>query len=193
MRRSRWRGWASASWRWSYAARARARAEALGHPGDRVDRDGGGRGAVRRRRCALDALGRFAASPQQAPRDEWRTLLFQAFAASRAGDARAASFAAQAHAAAEALGHPDLPARHEPDIAAALGAASGPPALEVTLLGGFARDRRRARARAAAGARRDAGQAARAGRRAADAARRRSRCCGPARTARRGGGGCATC
>ncbi len=53
------------------------------------------------------------------------------------GRRRAAPFAAQAYAAAEALGHPDLPARHEPDIAAALGAVSAPPALHVTLLGGF--------------------------------------------------------
>ena len=82
---------------------------------------------------ALDVLERFARSPQQAPRDEWRTLLFQAFACSRLGDPRASVFAAQAHAAAEALGHPDLPGRHEPDIVA----PSGQPALEVTLLGAF--------------------------------------------------------
>ena len=117
----------------AYAERARERAEALGHPEIAWIATGAVQARFGDPALALDVLTRFAASPQQAPRDEWRTLLFQAFAASRAGDPRAATFAAQAHAAAEALGHPDLPGRHEPDIVA----PSGPPALEVTLLGGF--------------------------------------------------------
>lgn len=122
----------------AYAERARERASVLGHPEIAWIATGAVEARFGDPLAALDVLGRFAASPQQAPRDEWRTLLFQAFAASRCGDGRVASFSAQAYAAAEALGHPDLPARHEPDIAAALGASPGPAAFEVTLLGGFA-------------------------------------------------------
>ncbi len=116
-----------------------------------------------------------------------------ALAASRAGDARAGALAAQAHAAAEALGHPDLPARHEPDVAAALGAAAGPPALHVTLLGGFGvtADGRALVPPPGRGATLVKLLALRGG--PADAAKRRSRCCGPRPTARPAGGGCATC
>ena len=94
---------------------------------------------------------RFASSPQQAPRDDWRTLLFRALAASRRGDPAAAGLAAQAYEAASELGRPDLPALHEPDVAAravelaleagsraaAAVAVEGEPSHLITVLGGF--------------------------------------------------------
>ena len=96
-----------------------------GIPRSRGSRRGRSRRGSAIRRWRLDVLARFAASPQQAPRDEWRTLLFQALrgVSRRAIRGRRRS-PRRRYAAAEALGHPDLPARHEPDIAAALGAAT---------------------------------------------------------------------
>ena len=74
--------------------RARGRAEyAARAPSARtppaIRRSPGSEGAVAARwatRSWPTSAGRFAASPQQAPRDEWRTLLFRAQAASRAVD-----------------------------------------------------------------------------------------------------------
>jgi len=134
----------------AYAARARERADADGYP----EIGWGATGAVEARwgdpELAERALADFAASPQQAPRDTWRTLLLRALAASRAGSERAGSLAAQAYEAAAALDRPDLPRAHEPDVAAlveplalaagstAAGAAAGGSAtFTITLLGGF--------------------------------------------------------
>jgi DNA-binding SARP family transcriptional activator len=99
---------------------------------------------------AEELLVRFGESPQQAPRDVWRTLLFRGLAASRRDDPAAADLAAQAYEAAGELGRPDLPALHEPDVAAIVAplaaqagsraAASGAErerTYVVTLLGGF--------------------------------------------------------
>ena len=103
-----------------YAARAAERATAAGHP----EISWLAEGAVAARwgdpEQAEADLVRFAASPQQAPRDEWRTLLFRAQAAARAGDLAGPGLAAQAFEAAGELGRPDLPALHEPDIAASV-------------------------------------------------------------------------
>ena len=103
-----------------YAARATERAAAVGHP----EIAWLAVGAVAARwgdpEAAEADLVRYAESPQQAPRDEWRTLLFRAQAATRSGNPQAAGLAAQAYEAAGELGRPDLPALHEPDIAAHL-------------------------------------------------------------------------
>lgn len=100
-----------------YAKRATERATAAGHPEIAWLAEG----AVAARwgdpeQAEVD-LVRFAESPQQAPRDEWRTLLFRAQAAARRGDPQASGLAAQAFEAAGELGRPDLPGLHEPDIA----------------------------------------------------------------------------
>lgn len=99
---------------------------------------------------AEEALRAYAASPQQPPREGWRTLLFRALAAERRGSGDAPGLAAQAYEAAGELGRPELPALHEPDVAetvAPLAAAAGSKAArsagarersyEITLLGGF--------------------------------------------------------
>ena len=110
-----------------YAERARERAEALGHPEIAWIATG-----------AVEA--RFGDPALRAGRARALRGLAAAGAARRVADAAlpgvrgvaggrpaAATFAAQAHAAAEALGHPDLPGRHEPDIAARRARPSGPP------------------------------------------------------------------
>ena len=71
-----------------YAGRARARAEALGHPEIAWIATGAVEARCGDPVLALTVLARLRASPQQAPRDEWRTLLLQAYAAQRAGDGR---------------------------------------------------------------------------------------------------------
>ena len=123
-----------------YERRAREHATAVGHPeiawiatGAVLARDGDPEEAER-------TLAALARSPQLAPRDEWRTLLFRAHAALRRDDPAAAALAAQAREAVAALGAPELPALHEPDLAAALGAATtaAPSGFRITLLGGFA-------------------------------------------------------
>ncbi len=131
-----------------YADRATARAAAAGHP----EIGWVAAGAVGARWGDPDAAGEalvaFAASPQQAARDEWRTLLFRALAASRGGRSDAGSLAAQAYESAAELGRPDLPELHEPDVAAvvgplalAAGSRAARPRAErtfrITLLGGF--------------------------------------------------------
>jgi DNA-binding SARP family transcriptional activator len=133
----------------NYAERASARAEEAGHP----EIGWLPAGAVEARwgdpAAAEEALLAFAGSPQQAPRDEWRTLLFRALAAARAGRGDAGSLAAQAYERAAELGHPGLPALHEPDAAAVvepLALAAGSRAASageerafgISLLGGFA-------------------------------------------------------
>ncbi len=100
-----------------YAARATERAEAAGHPEIAWLAEGAVAARWGDAERAEEDLVRFAASPQQAPRDEWRTLLFRAQAAARRGDQAAGSLAAQAYEAAGELGRPDLPELHEPDIA----------------------------------------------------------------------------
>ncbi|MFN8112084.1 MAG: BTAD domain-containing putative transcriptional regulator [Solirubrobacterales bacterium] len=134
-----------------YAERARLRAEAAGYP----EIAWAAVGAVAARWGdpdeAEEALTAFAASPQQAPRDEWRTLLFRALAAARRNAKEAGGLAAQAYEAAAELGRPDLPAAQERDVAAAvqpLAAAAGSRAASeaaveggrftIALLGGFA-------------------------------------------------------
>lgn len=133
-----------------FARRATERAAAIGQP----ELAWGASGAVEARfgdpERAESDLAAFADSPRQPPRDEWRTLLFRARAAERRGDPGAASLAARAFEAAAALGRPDLPFLHEPDLAPGLGrlAAQGgsaaaaasagrEAALSVRLLGGF--------------------------------------------------------
>lgn len=94
------------------------------------------------------------ASPQLPPRERWRVSLLRAAAAARSGDAAGASrLAREAVGMAAALGHPELPALHEPQLAERL--ATMEPALthrtrssakptadaleaDVTILGGFA-------------------------------------------------------
>jgi DNA-binding SARP family transcriptional activator/ATP/maltotriose-dependent transcriptional regulator MalT len=134
-----------------YAARATERAEAAGHPEIAWLAEGAVAARWGDPQRAEQDLVRYAGSPQQAPRDEWRTLLFRAQAASRRGDPQATSLAAQAYEAAAELGRPDLPELHEPDIAAfvvelaraagsqaaAPASAVGARATVVTLLGGF--------------------------------------------------------
>jgi DNA-binding SARP family transcriptional activator/tetratricopeptide (TPR) repeat protein len=90
---------------------------------------------------------------EQLPRREaWRIHLLRGLAAHRRGDEpSAARHAARAFEQAAALGHPELPALHEPHAAellvglarqrgsrAAVAAGSAPPRLAVRLLGGFA-------------------------------------------------------
>jgi LuxR family transcriptional regulator, maltose regulon positive regulatory protein len=132
-----------------YAARASERASAAGLP----EIAWVAAGAVEARWGDPDraeaALASFASSPQQAPRDEWRTLLFRALAATRRDDGDAATLAARAYEAAAELGRADLPSLHEPDVAAAvapLALAAGsrsvvvgdePRGYLVTVLGGF--------------------------------------------------------
>jgi DNA-binding SARP family transcriptional activator/ATP/maltotriose-dependent transcriptional regulator MalT len=133
-----------------YAERARERADAAGYP----EIGWVATGVVEARWgdpvAAEEALSSFASSPQQAPRDAWRTLLFRALAASRRHDPVAGGLAAQAYEAAAELGRRDLPTLHEPDVAeivAPLAAGAGSRAAAsasedarsyvVTLLGGF--------------------------------------------------------
>jgi DNA-binding SARP family transcriptional activator len=103
-----------------YAERAGERAEAAGHP----EIGWLPAGVVAARwgdpDAAEEALVAYAGSPQQAPRDEWRTLLFRALAAARAERPGAAALAAQAYESAGELGHAGLPSLHEPDVAAAV-------------------------------------------------------------------------
>src|SRR5581483_2778519 len=103
-----------------YAGRAAARAEAIGHP----EIAWGARGVVATRFgdpvAAERDLVAYAASPQQPPRDAWRTLLFRAHAAARRDAQDAPALAARAFEAAAALGRPELPFLHEPDLAEAL-------------------------------------------------------------------------
>ena len=103
-----------------YAERARERADASGYP----EIAWISTGAVEARwgdpERAEEALTAFSESPQQAPRDQWRTLLLRAYAAERRGDEGAGALAAQAFEAAAELGRPDLPVIHEPDLAAAM-------------------------------------------------------------------------
>jgi DNA-binding SARP family transcriptional activator/ATP/maltotriose-dependent transcriptional regulator MalT len=134
-----------------YAERARDRAAADGYP----EIAWIATGAVAARWGDPEAAERdlvaYAESPQMAPRDAWRTLLFRALAASRGDGATASELAAQAYEAAAELGRVDLPALHEPDAAAAvapLAVAAGSRAAAaaseeaesyvVTVLGGFA-------------------------------------------------------
>jgi DNA-binding SARP family transcriptional activator/ATP/maltotriose-dependent transcriptional regulator MalT len=100
-----------------YAARATERADAAGHPEIAWLAEGAVAARWGDAERAERDLARFATSPQQAPRDEWRTLLFRAQAAARRGDPDAGALAAQAYEAAGELGRPDLPELHEPDIA----------------------------------------------------------------------------
>lgn len=133
-----------------YAERARERAEAAGYP----EIGWIATGAVAARwgdpEEAERDLTAFAGSPQQAPRDAWRTLLLRAMAASR-GDGRAGELAAEAFEAAAELGRPDLPTLHEPDLAATLvplaveagsraarAAGEREGTVRITVLGGFA-------------------------------------------------------
>jgi DNA-binding SARP family transcriptional activator len=132
----------------AYATRAAERADAAGHP----EIGWIATGAVAARwgdpAEAEQALAAYGGSPQQAPRDEWRTLLLRALAADRGGDAAAAaSLAAQAFEGAAELGQPELPGLHEPDVVAALGSAAdrvprsaeaSGPGFAITVLGGFA-------------------------------------------------------
>ncbi len=134
-----------------YAARATERATAAGHPEIAWLAEGAVAARWGDPEQAEADLTRFADSPQQAPRDEWRTLLFRAQAAARRGDDQAGALAAQAFEAAGELGRPDLPELHEPDIAAfvvelareagseAATAAGGDQTRShlVTVLGGF--------------------------------------------------------
>src|SRR5581483_7257870 len=131
-----------------YAERALARAEAIGHP----EIAWGARGVVAARFGdpveAERDLAAYAASPQQPPRDAWRTLLFRAYAALRRDGSEASALAARAFEAAAALGRPELPFLHEPDVAEALvepavagGATTArkrEPAFAIRVLGGFA-------------------------------------------------------
>ncbi len=133
-----------------YAKRAAERAEADGYP----EIGWIATGAVEARWgdpvAAEEALVAFAGSPQQAPRDEWRTLLLRALAASRRDDPVAGELAAQAYESAAELGRGDLPALHEPDVdaivrplasaagsRAAVAAGEDDRAHVITLLGGF--------------------------------------------------------
>ena len=146
-----------------YAARATERATAAGHPEIAWLAEGAVAARWGDPEQAEADLARFADSPQQAPRDEWRTLLFRAQAAARRGDAQAGALAAQAFEAAGELGRPDLPELHEPDIAAVrcrarprgrVGGGDGggrrsDPGAPVTVLGGFGVTLRRPRPRSA--------------------------------------------
>ena len=172
------------------AARAAARAEAAGHP----EIAWFALGAVEARSgdpvLAEQHLVAYAGSPQQPPRDAWRTLLVRAHAARRRGDPAAAELEARARAAVDALGHPDLPARARarPRAAPVEHAAT----LAVSVLGAFrvvADGREVAVPRRAPGDPREAVRAAPA----RCTARRRSRSCGRARMSRPVAGGCATC
>ena len=132
-----------------YAARTSARANSAGLP----EIAWMAAGAVEARwgdpELAAEALASFASSPQQTPRDEWRTLLFRALAAARRDDGEATTLAARAYEAAAELGRPDLPSLHEPDVAAAVSALAlaagsrsvvigdGPRGYLITVLGGF--------------------------------------------------------
>ncbi len=172
------------------AARAAARAEQAGHP----EIAWFALGAVEARSgdpaLAEQHLVAYAASPQQPPRDAWRTLLVRAHAARRRGDPAAAELEARARAAVDALGHPDLPARLEPDLVRA--PVEHAAALAVSVLGAF---------RVVAGGREVAVPAGRPatlvklcalspGPLHGEAA---IRSCGRARTPRPVAGGCATC
>lgn len=135
----------------AYADRAQIRAEAAGHPEIAWIAEGALAARWGNPDAAELALTQFADSPQQAPRDEWRTLLLRALAAARREDPLAGRLAAQAYETAAALGRVDLPDLHEPDVAAVvapLAEAGGSRALAerssrertyvITLLGSFA-------------------------------------------------------
>lgn len=134
----------------AYGERARSRAEGAGHPEIAWIAEGALEARWGDPDVAEHALARFAGSPQQAPRDEWRTLLLRALAASRRDDSLAPRLAAQAYETAAGLGRVDLPDLHEPDVAAVvapLAVAGGSRAVVerssrerthvITLLGSF--------------------------------------------------------
>ena len=134
----------------AYSRRACERAEAVGYPEIAWLAEGAVAARWGDPAVAEERLRLFAESPEQAPRDEWRTLLFRALAATRAGGQAAGELAARAYEAAEGLGRPDLPELQEPDVAGVVGplavaagsraAAAGAHsahAFVITLLGGF--------------------------------------------------------
>jgi DNA-binding SARP family transcriptional activator len=117
------------------AARAAARAEAVGHPEIAWFALGSVEARSGDPALAEQHLVAYAASPQQPPRDAWRTLLVRAHAARRRGDPAAAELEARARAAVEALGQPDLAARLEPDLVRA--PVEHAATLAVSVLGAF--------------------------------------------------------
>jgi len=78
----------------------------------------------------------YAATPQPDARDEWHILLFRAHAARRARQPQATSLGNEACAAAAALGHPELPTLHEPDLGLGLGLQADPD-FAIRVLGTF--------------------------------------------------------
>jgi DNA-binding SARP family transcriptional activator/ATP/maltotriose-dependent transcriptional regulator MalT len=133
-----------------YSRRACERAEEVGYPEIAWLAEGAVAARWGDPTVAEERLRLFADSPEQAPRDEWRTLLFRALAAARVSGGTAGELAARAYEAAEELGRPDLPELHEPDVAGVVGplaVAAGSraaaartqsaPAFVITLMGGF--------------------------------------------------------
>ena len=133
-----------------YARRACVRAEAVGYPEIAWLAEGAVAARWGDPAVAEERLRRFAESPEQAPRDEWRTLLFRAYAAARVDGRTAGQLAARAYEAAEELGRSDLPELHERDVArvvcplavaagsrAAAARTQSPRDFVITLLGGF--------------------------------------------------------
>lgn len=118
----------------AYAQRAREHAHAVGYPEIALLATGATAARFGDPDEAERDLLAYAASDQPSARDEWHVLLLRAHAAARAGRPDAPALSAEAKAAAAALGHPDLPQLHEPDLAG----PGGPSAFAVRLLGGFA-------------------------------------------------------
>lgn len=85
---------------------------------------------------AAELLARLPGSEEVPPREHWRVLLLGALAAQRRGDPPSAGeLSARARAAAERLGHPELPELHEPVVTAALAGRAG--VMSVAVLGGL--------------------------------------------------------
>ncbi|MEA2169231.1 MAG: hypothetical protein QOF76_2531, partial [Solirubrobacteraceae bacterium] len=123
---------------WEYAERAREHAAGQGYPEIALLATGAWHARFGDPAQAERDLTAYAASDQPRERDAWHLLLLRSHAAGRSGDAQAAAaLAAEAHAAADALGYPQLPQLHEPDL---VSAASVPAELgfAVRILGPFA-------------------------------------------------------
>jgi DNA-binding SARP family transcriptional activator len=116
-----------------YAERATEHARSVGYPEIALLATGATEARFGDPERAERDLVAYAASDQPSARDEWQILLLRAHAAHRAGASTAADLLAEALAAAEALGHPELPQLHEPDLVA----EAAQPAFAVRLLGGF--------------------------------------------------------
>lgn len=98
--------------------------------------------------AAEESLTAYERSREQRPRERWMTLLARAYAARRRADPEAEPLARRAAEAAAGLGHPELPALHEPAMAQEFvpvfpgGApdvvlADAASLYAITLLGGF--------------------------------------------------------